>query len=150
MQTGIASAFEHSFGRVAFHSFGKGNAPILFLHGIGHSGAALEDVGPMLDNPRLKLIVPDLLGCGGSSASPRFSHTAVEHAQVFLDFIEQANLADVVVVGHSYGGGIALFMALNENHPAARRIRALILIDSMCYPQPLPFFITLLRMPVLG
>ena len=50
-------------------------------------------------------------------------------------------------MGHSLGGGVALmtYLGLQEDDPG--RINKLVLIDSAGYPQKLPWFISLARVP---
>jgi pimeloyl-ACP methyl ester carboxylesterase len=65
-------------------------------------------------------------------------------------FIRDRNLKDAVLIGNSMGGGVALmtYFQLREENP--KRIKGLVLIDSAGYPQKLPWFIAMARIPVLN
>jgi pimeloyl-ACP methyl ester carboxylesterase len=54
------------------------------------------------------------------------------------------------VIGHSMGGGVALmtYFKVRQDDPA--RIKKLVLIDSAGYPQKMPLFIWLAKVPVLS
>jgi pimeloyl-ACP methyl ester carboxylesterase len=61
------------------------------------------------------------------------------------------DLKDFALVGHSYGGTVAMAAYLAGDKDGLNAgIRPLVLLDAPCYPQSLPPFITLLRTPVLG
>ena len=57
------------------------------------------------------------------------------------DFIRRQDLHDLVIMGHSMGGGVTLmtYFKVREDDPG--RIKKLVLIDSAGYPQKLPWFI---------
>src|SRR5207237_5092968 len=59
-------------------------------------------------------------------------------------------LDDLAIFGHSWGGAVALLVALELERRTSTRLRSLVLIDSMCGPQHLPRFLALLRGPVVG
>ena len=58
-------------------------------------------------------------------------------------------LKRVVLVGHSFGGGVALLAYMHAQHnKTTAGFAGLVLISSGGYPQNLPFFIDMLRTPV--
>jgi pimeloyl-ACP methyl ester carboxylesterase len=63
------------------------------------------------------------------------------------EFIRGQDLHDLAVIGHSMGGGVALMTYLNERQDDPGRINKLVLIDSAGYPQKLPWFIRLAKIP---
>jgi pimeloyl-ACP methyl ester carboxylesterase len=65
-------------------------------------------------------------------------------------FIVQRDLRNFTLVGHSFGGGVALVTALMLAEKGEDRVGKLILMDSAATKQPLPFFIRFLWTPVLG
>ena len=105
-----------------------GSGPnLLLIHGCPGS---LEDFDPVFDDLTRKFRVTAFDRPGhGYSASDDNLHTLNYNARVAEDVIEKLNLKNVVVVGHSYGAGTALSMAIS-NSP---NIRALVLISAPGY-----------------
>src|SRR5574341_927897 len=64
--------------------------------------------------------------------------------------VRQNDIQSPIIVGHSFGGGVALlttmFLASDKEHSP----RALILIDSAAYAIDLPFFVSYLRIPIIN
>ena len=110
------------------HEHGKG-FPLMLIHGSGPGVTAWAHwrlVMPELAKQR-RVIAPDMLGFGYSErpANPDYQRDVwVEHAIGVLDAlgIEQADL-----VGNSFGGGIALALAIRYPH----RVRRLVLMGSV-------------------
>jgi pimeloyl-ACP methyl ester carboxylesterase len=122
--------------------------PILLLHGFGANLVTWRHLVRPLGAMR-RVIAVDLVGCGTSPKPRSFDYSLGGLAAAVLDFIEVKELNDLVLVGHSAGGGIALMIALWLQQ-AARPLRGLVVIDGISYPQSLPLFIKLLRTPILG
>ncbi len=110
------------------HEHGEG-FPLMLIHGSGPGVTAWANwrlVMPELAKQR-RVIAPDMLGFGYSErpANPDYQRDVwVEHAIGVLDAlgIEQADL-----VGNSFGGGIALALAIR--YP--QRVRRLVLMGSV-------------------
>ena len=110
------------------HEHGEG-FPLMLIHGSGPGVTAWANwrlVMPELARQR-RVIAPDMLGFGYSErpANPDYQRDVwVEHAIGVLDAlgIEQADL-----VGNSFGGGIALALAIRYPH----RVRRLVLMGSV-------------------
>jgi acyl transferase domain-containing protein/pimeloyl-ACP methyl ester carboxylesterase/acyl carrier protein len=106
--------------------------PLLLLHGVGanhhYFGALSERLG------RHDLLVPSLPGRCGSDGPPLT--TVSEAAQWILDLLADLNVPEVVVVGHSYGGAIAMELAMLQGElPAARRpVAGLVLVGTPRLP----------------
>ena len=62
------------------------------------------------------------------------------HAEYLVHFIRQKGLDNLILVGNSLGGGIALYLALQFPELQCRT-RGLVLIDAAAYPQQLPGYI---------
>ncbi|HLQ61206.1 MAG TPA: alpha/beta fold hydrolase, partial [Candidatus Acidoferrales bacterium] len=91
-------------------SHGSG-PPVLLLHGLGGShrywGAAYDALAS-----EHRLIVPDLLGFGGSPASAG-GYSADRHCEALLALLDDLKVAEpVVVAGHSVGSLIGLRLAV--------------------------------------
>ena len=113
-------------GRMHYYS-GGGGAPVLFVHGFGFS--ALEtwrDQLVALSRTRT-VFAPDLYWFGDSvPRAPTGMDTAAAQADGLLELLDRLGLSRVDVVGVSYGGFVALQLALR--HP--ERVGRLVLLDS--------------------
>jgi pimeloyl-ACP methyl ester carboxylesterase len=131
-----------------YETYGQGN-PIIFLHGLGGTLYTWRHlVGPLA--PHYQLILFDLKGAGRSPKPYDDKYSMFDQAELIYRFILQNNLHKVTLVGHSFGGGVALLLALKFTQREPSRLSRLILIDTIAYPQKLPGIIRMLRMPVLG
>ena len=134
--------------RLAVMDKGKGR-PILLLHGFATSSFTWQAIEPELAKSH-RVIAVDLRGFGASDKPLDDHYSIFDQADAIEAFIEQENLKDLTIVGHSFGGGIALALALRATEQGHSRIRNLVLIDSIAYKQPIPIFFQLLQIPVLG
>jgi pimeloyl-ACP methyl ester carboxylesterase len=89
-------------------------------------------------------------GAGESPKPYDHRYSMFEQAELIYRFIHQNDLHQVTLVGHSFGGGVALLVALRLTQQEPSRLSRLILLDTIAYPQKLPGVIRMLRMPVLG
>jgi pimeloyl-ACP methyl ester carboxylesterase len=123
--------------------------PILLIHGFGASSFTWSKIIPSLAADRT-IISLDLKGFGRSRKPRDGGYTLPSQAAAVLNVINTLGLVDLTVIGHSMGGGIALLVAMELEEQRPRRLNRLILIDSIACPQPLPLFIKVLRLPILG
>jgi len=125
---------------INFEVDGEGPRPLLMLHGFGASLESWKDIQPYL-RTNFRVYALDLKGHGLSSKPHDNKYSPQDQADIVTAFIKNRQLTDVVLVGHSYGGGVALlaFLRLSE-HTEHNPVSTMILIDSASYPQPLPFF----------
>lgn len=94
--------------RRAFRMAGSG-PPVLLLHGLGCDSSSWLPVLPELAR-RHTVIAPDLLGHGGSD-KPRADYTLGAYANGMRDLLTILGIEKVTVVGHSFGGGVAMQFA---------------------------------------
>ena len=127
---------------------GRGE-PIVMLHGFGASMYTWRYVAPALARTH-RVITVDLKGSGRSDKPFDDKYRVIDQVALLKRLIDHRGLTDLTLIGHSFGGGVALALALdlNETRPAA--LKQLILIDSIAYRQRLPLFIRLLQAPVLA
>ena len=131
-----------------YEAYGQGN-PIIFLHGLGGTLYTWRHlVGPLA--PHYRLILFDLKGAGKSPKPFDDKYSMFDQAELIYRFIRQNDMRDVTLVGHSFGGGVALLVALKLSQQNPSRLSRLILIDTVSYPQKLPGVIRMLRMPLVG
>lgn len=133
-----------------FHVEGDGS-PLVLLHGFGaHAFTWRHLIGPLAE--RRRVIALDLKGFGASPKPADGRYAPLDHAAVVREFLAAEGLTDVVLVGHSFGGAVALLSALDEAAagPNASRVRGLVLIGSPAYRQAVPRFIRLFRRRLVG
>ncbi len=111
--------------RVHAPSTGTGQ-PLLLLHGFGGSTVMWDAVVPRLAATR-RVVAIDLNGFGYTErpAAPD-AYTIGGQAALVLAVADRLGIRRFDVAGHSYGGGIALWLA--AHHP--ERVRSLILVDN--------------------
>ncbi|GAA3032027.1 lipase LipV [Gordonia defluvii] len=93
---------------------------VLALHGLTGHGRRWSRLAA--DLPGHRIVAPDLLGHGESSWEPPWSYDAHLRA---LDAVVGTFDAPFTVVGHSFGGALAIRLA--QRHPG--RANALVLLD---------------------
>ncbi len=97
--------------------------PALLVHGMRAHAHWFVTVAPALVD-RFRVLSVDLRGHGHSAQTPPYGHGVF--AQDVQALVEALDLRDLLLLGHSMGGGVALRAA-----PAlAERLRALVLVDS--------------------
>jgi pimeloyl-ACP methyl ester carboxylesterase len=123
--------------------------PVLLLHGFGASTYSWRHIVNRLAKDNT-LILLDLKGFGRSSKPPDGAYSIYDQAAAVRHVIRNRDLRRLTLVGHSFGGGVALAVATDLINEGTKRLAGLILIDSPAYRQRLPLFIAALRTPVLG
>ena len=98
--------------------------PLLFLHG----GDYVAQNKPFLDRlaHRYRVIAPRHPGFG-TTPRPQWFRTVHDIAYLYLDLIERLALDDMLLVGSSFGGWIALELAVRSE----ARLGRVVLIDSL-------------------
>ncbi len=101
-----------------------GGKPLLFLHG----GDYFRQNRAFLDLLALhwQVIVPRHPGFG-TAERPAWFRNVSDIAYLYLDLLDRRGLEDVLVVGSSFGGWVALEMAVRST----ARIGRLVLLDSL-------------------
>lgn len=130
---------------------GDGPLPLVFLHGFAAASPTWDDLRGYFPLERYRLHLLDLKGAGRSAAPRDGAYRPEDQAALVIDLLDGLNLRNVVLVGHSLGGGIAL-MTLMAARAAGKSslIDRLVLIDAAAYPQEPPYFFRYLRRPLLG
>jgi pimeloyl-ACP methyl ester carboxylesterase len=109
--------------RRAFVKVGQGPV-VLLLHGLGCDHTTWE---PVIDSlaRRYTVIAPDLLG-HGLSAKPRADYSVGGYANGMRDLLTLLGIDSATVVGHSFGGGVAMQFA----YQYPERTERLVLVGS--------------------
>ena len=130
-------------GDVNTHYIRKGKGrPFILIHGIFSSAFVwhknIDDLSHYFD-----VIAVDLKGYGYSDKPADGIYSREDIRQFVLDFMDVIQVDKAVFAGHSWGGGIAMDLALA--YPD--RVDRLILIDSTGYQLQHNFFTSLLKLP---
>jgi pimeloyl-ACP methyl ester carboxylesterase len=137
--------------RINYEACGSGSLPVVFLHGFAAALSTWDDIRGLLPTDRYRLYFLDLKGFGRSSRPRDGAYRPADQARVLSAFLEAEGLQNVVLVGHSLGGGIALLACLEaRSRGKDALIGGLVLIDSAAYLRKLPPVFRLLRVPPLG
>ena len=100
--------------------------PVLLIHGFGGSTFSWRQTLPALANDH-RVIALDLFGFGYTERPKRLEHYSREgQIELILGVLDRLGVREAHVIGHSYGGGLA--MTLAAEHP--ERVRSLVLVDS--------------------
>ncbi len=132
---------------IFYEETGKGPC-VLFIHGWAGSSSCWRAVSALLLGYRC--IAVDLKGHGESSKPADGAYRVSDQAQVVLAAMRELELHDVVLVGHSLGGAVAMTVAAQLERESRRSVRGLVLMDAICFPQRIPPLLQLLRLPALG
>jgi haloalkane dehalogenase len=118
--------------RLAYRHAGEGPPPVVFLHGNPTSSYLWRDVlGPV--SAVARCIAPDLVGMGRSGrstadADQRYRFT--DHRRYVDGFFEALGLYDVILVGHDWGGVLAIDWA--RRHPDS--VRGIAYLETLTAP----------------
>lgn len=116
--------------KIRYNDFHGELTPIIFIHGLGCAGSFdyVEVASILGTNHRIILI--DLLGAGYSDKPLSFKYTVDSHVKYLKEFIEDINLEEIIIFGHSLGGPIAIELC----DLLMDRVRTLILSESNLDP----------------
>lgn len=93
---------------------------ILLIHGLAGSSKTWDAVIPSLA-ANFDVIAPDLLG-HGESAKPTGDYSLGAYASGLRDFLALLDVRSVTIVGHSFGGGVAMQLAYQYPHLVDRLV----------------------------
>lgn len=118
------SYFVRNNTTINYTSLGRGR-PVVLIHGLGANQGFW---GPRILLPlsrRFQVVLPDLRGHGRSSMPPT-GYSPIDFAEDILGLLNRLHLQQVDLVGHSFGGVVALQCAVL----APERVRSLFLADT--------------------
>lgn len=108
--------------------------PLLLLHGLGESIFTWREILPALA-ARHRVIALDLKGFGNSDKPDDGAYSADDQAALVARFIIERGLENLTVVGHSFGGTVALRTALADGIQGTARIKRIAVISAPALPQ---------------
>jgi pimeloyl-ACP methyl ester carboxylesterase len=111
------------------------NETLLLIHGGGASSCAELNYGAVLPilGEHFRVIAVDVVGFGETTAPDETYFTARSQGEFLVSFMDALDL-NAHVGGNSHGGWLAQYVA----HKAARRVRKLIIINSLNGTSPIP------------
>jgi haloalkane dehalogenase len=121
-QTAERRRFETSGGPMAFTDVGSGPV-VLLLHGFPFWSIQWRHFVPPLA-ARSRVIVPDLLGAGGSAMPADRPLGLAAQAGYVRELLDHLGIERLAIVGHGTGGGVAQLLALD--HPG---VAAMVLLN---------------------
>lgn len=125
--------------------------PVVLLHGFGASRFTwrhwADDLARTHDVHLL-----DLVGFGGAPAPrTRAGYGPLEQADTVVRYVRERDLRRATLIGHSLGGGVALLAALElARLGELDRLAGLVSVAGPAYPQAIPYYIGLARIPLIG
>lgn len=115
-------------GRPAAYGTAGTGPPLIFLHGWAVTNRTYAGALERLRRVGTRVLAPALPGFGGTAPLPA-DQTTVEGYAAWVDaFLTAVGCREpVVMIGHSFGGGVAIQTA----HDFPERVRALVLVNSI-------------------
>lgn len=133
--------------RLYAEEHGRGN-PVLLLHGLGASTFTWRNLIPALSRHN-RVITLDMKGFGRSEKPFTQAYSPYDHANLVLNFIRKRKLRNLTIIGHSYGGAIAMFVTLRLNETSPGRVKKLVLMNAPTYRQPSSAMVSFMKTPVV-
>lgn len=113
---------------VHYQEFGEASNPtLLLIHGYTASTYVWHAVAPRFADEGFHVVAVDLLGFGYSDKPAWFEYTIEAQARVIARLMNRLGIGTATIVGSSYGGAVALTIALD--YP--ERVEKLVLVDAV-------------------
>lgn len=117
---------------IHFQEFGeRGKPTLLLIHGFTASTFVWQAVAPVLAED-FHVFAVDLVGFGFSDKPRWFDYTIGSQARMIERFMDRLGIGRATIVGSSYGGAVALTVALDY----AERVEKLVLVDAVINNSP--------------
>jgi pimeloyl-ACP methyl ester carboxylesterase len=140
-----------STGGLNYAIYGTTGKPLLAVHGLGASMYTWREFVKEKDTfPGYQIFLLDLKGAGNSLRPHDGKYSIKTQAELVYQFILEQKLDKLTLVGNSYGGAVSLLVTLMLLENNRGLLSKLILIDSGGYNKLLPWYLKLMRIPVLG
>jgi pimeloyl-ACP methyl ester carboxylesterase len=143
--------FRYKDININYDILGEGNQNLLFIHGFGLTLNSWNEIRDSFDLSEFKLLFIDLKGAGFSSKPKKSDYSINEQAHIVYNLLEHLKMEDVNIIGHSYGGIVTLYLHYLVNVQGYNlNIKKTVLLDTPAYDGITPFFIKILRSPILS
>jgi len=115
-------------GRPATYSIAGTGMPVVLLHGWALAHHTYKSVIATIAAQGCQVIAPAMPGFGGTRDLPREDFSMRGYAQWVADLLDALDIEEsAVVLGHSFGGGVAIRFAFDHR----ARVRSLVLVNSV-------------------
>lgn len=115
-------------GRPASYAVAGAGMPVVLLHGWALGQHTYRAVIEAIAAQGCRVIAPTLPGFGGTAGLPGDQFSLRGYAHWVAELLDSLEVEEpVVVVGHSFGGGVSVRFA--HDHPT--RVRSLVLVNSI-------------------
>jgi len=102
--------FTYKGVNIFYERYGTGDEPVLLLHGWGGNGKIMSNLRRILVREGKTVIVPDLMGFGKSEL-PQPDMDLSDYVYSVIGLLSSLGIAKCDVIGHSFGGRIAIILA---------------------------------------
>ena len=113
---------------MSYTEAGTGDIPVVFLHGNPTSSYLWRNVIPHVAD-QTRCLAPDLIGMG-QSGKPDIAYRLADHSRYLDAWFDAMGLAEVVIVGHDWGGTLGMDWA--ARHPG--RVRGIAVLETFLRP----------------
>ncbi|MDI5963955.1 haloalkane dehalogenase [Streptomyces sp. SL13] len=113
---------------MSYRDAGTGDIPVVFLHGNPVSSYVWRNVIPHVSG-QTRCLAPDLIGMG-ESGKPDLAYRLADHVRYLDAWFDAMSLDDAVLVGHDWGGTLAMDWA--ARHPG--RVRGIAVAETFLRP----------------
>jgi pimeloyl-ACP methyl ester carboxylesterase len=112
----------------------KGSGPaVVLIHGLGAYSYSWRDTAAALSAHYTTYAV-DLLGFGQSAAPADFAYTAKAQAEAVAAFMKDQGLSSPIIIGHSMGGGVCLYLAGLAGQGGVPNLSKMVLVAPVASP----------------
>src|SRR6201994_738162 len=125
---GLKATLEVLYSYLNYRDAGTGDIPVVFLHGNPVSSHLWRNVIPHVSG-QTRCLAPDLIGMGGAG-KPDLASRLADHARYLDAWFDAMSLNDAVLVGHDWGGTLAMDWA--ARHPG--RVRGIAVAETFLRP----------------
>lgn len=105
--------------------------PVLMLHGLSANAHSFGGIIGASDGEALRFIAPDLRG-RARSGKPATGYELGDHARDVIALLDALNIEQVTLVGHSFGGYLATYIAATFPN----RVSRLVILDAAISGHP--------------
>src|SRR6266545_3763384 len=128
---------------VAYDVHGTGDRPVVMLHSLGGAKESWDPIMPgLLAICNCRIYRLDLKGHGDTSAPNDHQYSLQDNSAMVKAFMDDQQLRGVILMGHSYGGAVALNLALDAKNSDPGLLQGLILIGTPGVLQRFPFLVS--------
>lgn len=129
--------------QIGYDVQGNGPGTVVLVHGLAASKEAWDLMMPgLLEICGCRVYRMDLRGHGDSSTPDDHGYSVVENAKILRAFLSRERLQNITLIGHSYGGAVALETTLNSKRDNPGLIRNLVLISTPAVDQHWSVFVS--------